>query len=317
VLSRAVDLIRERFNFYHAGIFLTDASNEYAVLQAATGEAGRAMLDRKHKLKIGEVGMVGRVVANGQPLISLDVGTETAHFKNPLLPDTRSEMTLPLKVGNQIIGALDVQSTESSAFGQEDIDVLQTMADQLAVAIDSARSYQEARESLRQLEELYGRISKEAWERIGRTEQILGYQYEPTGTEPIYRHEILSMADSEKSPITIPLKVREQVIGSLDIWPEGTKLSAEEQVFLQGIGERISQALESARLFEEAQNRALREQTLSQLTAHFTRSVGLETLLRTAVQELGRMPNVTEVSIHLGNEGPKGENGKDRQAIYG
>ncbi|MBA3530391.1 MAG: GAF domain-containing protein [Ardenticatenales bacterium] len=150
LLNRAVSLIRSRFGFYHAGIFLVDEKREYAVLRAATGEAGREMLARGHRLKIGETGIVGYVTQSGLPRIVLDVGSDAAHVKNPYLPHTHSEMALPLKVGDEVIGALDVQSEEQSAFDEQDIEVLQTMADQLAVAIQNVRSY----EQLLELDEL-------------------------------------------------------------------------------------------------------------------------------------------------------------------
>ena len=110
LLNHAVNLVRDRFGFYHAGIFLVDERGEYAVLHAATGEAGAAMLKQGHRLKVDEVGIVGYVTGVGQPRIALDVGADAVHFKNPLLPETRSELALPLKVGERVIGALDVQS---------------------------------------------------------------------------------------------------------------------------------------------------------------------------------------------------------------
>ena len=137
LLYRAVNLVRDRFEFYHAGIFLLDERGEYAVLRAATGEVGRWMLADEHRLKVGEVGIVGHVTGSGQPRIALDVGADVVHFKNPLLPETRSEMALPLRVGERVIGALDVQSTQEAAFDEQDVAILQTMADQLAVAIEN------------------------------------------------------------------------------------------------------------------------------------------------------------------------------------
>jgi signal transduction histidine kinase/ActR/RegA family two-component response regulator len=154
LLNHAVNLVRDRFGFYHAGIFLVDERGEYAVLQAATGEAGDAMLKQGHRLKVDEVGIVGYVTGIGQPRIALDVGADAAHFKNPFLPETRSELALPLKVGERVIGALDVQSQHAAAFDQDDVAVLQTMADQLAVAIESARLYQAERARYREAEAL-------------------------------------------------------------------------------------------------------------------------------------------------------------------
>ena len=151
LLTNTTNLIRDRFGFYHAGVFLVDDAGEYAVLHAATGDVGQKMLEQQHKLKVGEVGIVGHVTGKGEPRIALDVGQDAVHFDNPLLPDTRSEMALPLTVRGRVIGALDVQSTEKAAFSDEDVAVLQTVADQLAAAIENVRLYEEER---RRAEEL-------------------------------------------------------------------------------------------------------------------------------------------------------------------
>ena len=148
LLNRATNLICERFGFYHAGIFLVDAQGEYAILRAGTGEAGREMIEHGHKLKVGEVGIVGHVTGSGEPRIALDVGADAVHFKNPYLPDTRSEMALPLKVGERIIGALDVQSTQEVAFSKDDVATLQIMADQLAMAIERTRLFEQTQAAL-------------------------------------------------------------------------------------------------------------------------------------------------------------------------
>jgi GAF domain-containing protein/HAMP domain-containing protein len=139
MLDETVRLISERFDLYHAGVFLIEDSGDYAVLQAASSEGGRRMLRRGHKLAVGKVGIVGYVTGTGRPRIALDVGADAVHFANPDLPDTRSEMALPLRAGEKFIGALDVQSAEANAFDEGDIAVLETMADQLALAIENAR----------------------------------------------------------------------------------------------------------------------------------------------------------------------------------
>ncbi len=149
ILTRqVVDLVRERFGLYYAGLFLLDDAGEYAVLEAGTGEAGRIMKERGHKLEVGGVSMVGAACARSQARIALDVGEEPVRFDNPLLPDTRSEMALPLRVGDRVLGALDVQSTEPVAFSEGDISVLQLVADQVAVAVDNARTFSQETELL-------------------------------------------------------------------------------------------------------------------------------------------------------------------------
>ncbi len=143
LLRRAVNLIRDRFGFYHAGIFLMDETGEWAVLQEATGEAGAQMKAQGHRLQVGETSMVGWTALHRRPRIALDVGEDAVHFANPLLPYTRSEMTLPLMVGGRLLGVLDVQSTEEAAFDEDDVRTLQSMADQLAIAIENARRLSE------------------------------------------------------------------------------------------------------------------------------------------------------------------------------
>jgi GAF domain-containing protein/anti-sigma regulatory factor (Ser/Thr protein kinase)/BarA-like signal transduction histidine kinase len=144
LFQRTVDIICDEFGFYYAGVFLLDEQKQYAVLKAGRGEAGRAMIQEGHKLAVGGNSMIGASIANRQGRIALDVGAEAVFFENPHLPNTRSEMALPLIVGDEAIGALTVQSTEEAAFHEEDIAALQTMADQLAVAIQNASLHRQA-----------------------------------------------------------------------------------------------------------------------------------------------------------------------------
>ncbi|HET91749.1 MAG TPA: sensor histidine kinase [Chloroflexi bacterium] len=152
LLDQTVDIICDAFGFYYAGVFLIDESGEWAVLRAGRGEAGAAMIANGHKLKVDGHSMIGAATGQRKALIALDVGVEPVHFKNPYLPDTRSEMALPLSVGDEVIGALTVQSTDEAAFTEDDITVLQTMADQLAVAIHNAHLHTENRRLLARAE---------------------------------------------------------------------------------------------------------------------------------------------------------------------
>ncbi len=178
LLNNTVNLVRDRFGFYHAGIFLVDIHREFAVLQAATGQAGQDMLTNRHKLRIGETGLVGHVCDEGKPRIALDVGQDAVHFKNPHLPETRSEIALPLISGGQVIGALDVQSREPAAFDNDSILILQVMADQLATAIDSARLLQELQENYQELQTVYGNLVSQAWQKQNEAGEVIGYQYD-------------------------------------------------------------------------------------------------------------------------------------------
>lgn len=152
LLNRTVDIICDEFGFYYAGVFLVEPTGQYAVLKAGRGEAGKAMLAEGHKLLIGGTSMVGDAIQQRTGHIALDVGKEAIFFKNPHLPKTRSEMALPLIAGDEVIGALTVQSEQEAAFSESDIAALQTMADQLAVAIQNARLHQQNQALLRQAE---------------------------------------------------------------------------------------------------------------------------------------------------------------------
>jgi len=152
LIPQTVELIRERFNLYYAALFLVDKDGKWAVLRHATGEAGQVLLGRGHKLEIGGASMVGATIVQRQARIALDVGTESVRFANPLLPDTRSEMALPLAVGETVLGALDVQSTQSNAFSEADLTVLQTMGDQIAIAIRNAQLLSDMQTALQALD---------------------------------------------------------------------------------------------------------------------------------------------------------------------
>lgn len=164
LMDETVWLITDRFQYYHAAIFLLDDSKDFAVLKTASSEAGQKMLQRGYRLPVGKIGMVGQVTSTGEPLIAPDVLENSSHFANPDLPDTRSEIVIPLRRGQNILGALDVQSKELKAFSEEDILVLETMADQLAVAIENTTLIQQQTrlaERRRQMLEIYQKLSSE------------------------------------------------------------------------------------------------------------------------------------------------------------
>jgi GAF domain-containing protein/DNA-binding response OmpR family regulator len=150
LLFRAVNLIRERFNFYHASVFLLDDSRQWATVRESTGEAGTEMKRRSHRLEVGSQSIVGTVTFTGEPLVVNDVTKDGVHRPNPLLPDTQAELAIPLKIGRRVIGVLDVQSTEVDAFTPDDVAVLQILADQIAIAIDNSRSYAIAQEAVKE-----------------------------------------------------------------------------------------------------------------------------------------------------------------------
>ena len=322
LLARTVDLISQRFGFYHAGIFLIDSQGEYAILRAATGEAGRQMLGKGHKLRIDRrvyglhevtsgkepIGIVGSVAGTGIPRIALDTGKDVVHFKNPLLPKTRSEMALPLKTAqdptafgqaSQVIGVLDVQSTEPDAFDDQDVDTLQILADQLAVAIENARLFQSYQSSLQELENLYSQVSGNAWSNVITAHPVIGYELADGLVQSIYQQRDDSDPALAGSAYLLPVIVRGETIAKIEIWPAGGSVTGFDKRLLGEISDHLSQVFESARLFEEAQARSFREQAINEFVAQLSSSLDLESLLKSAVRQLGALPNVAEVTITM------------------
>ena len=316
LLRRVVDLISQRFGFYHTGIFLLDDTGEYAVLRAASSEGGQHMLMRGHRLKVGEVGIVGYVTAQGEPRISLDVGEDATYFDNPDLPETRSEIALPLRARGEIIGALDVQSTEPEAFAPEDATVLQGLADLIALAISNARLFQRAEESLRAERRAFGELSLEAWRELVRTRPDLGQRYDPQGILPKdgkWRRQMREAArqqttvlsqQSGGTALATPLTVRDRVIGVIDAYKpaDAGGWTSEEIALMETLVDQLGTALESARLYQDTQRRATREQLTRQMTEEMQRATDIDNLVQNAMQQLRAALSASRLVVHLGTE---------------
>jgi GAF domain-containing protein len=305
LLDTAVRLISERFGFYHAGAFLIDELREYAVLRAASSGGGQRMLARGHKLPLGKVGIVGYVAATGQSRVALDVGMDDMHFAHSDLPDTRSEMGLPLNVRGRTIGVLDVQAPEANAFTDNDVTAMQTLADQLAVAIDNARLVERTETQLRELSLLYGEYSTSAWADLTAPERSKRYVYDRIDVVPvealespaldmalthgktttIFESGITSGVKREKTLAT-PLKLHDQIIGALGIQEAdgGRKWSPNEIALVEAVSDQVSLALENAQHFAETQKAAQQMQVLNELARslairHTTQEVLEETYM--------------------------------------
>jgi len=300
LLNETVRLISDRFGFYHAGIFLVDDLKEYAVLRAASSEGGQRMLARGHKLAVGRVGIVGYVAGTGRPRIALDVGADAVFFDNPDLPLTRSEMALPLKIGEEVIGVLDVQSVEPEAFTEEDIAVLQTLADQVALAIQNARLLEESEQRLRELEAVYGERARRAWQEV-TTRRSPGYRYTRVEVEPLPGPMTAPAELTDGHQLTIPLRLWGQTVGTITLRrdPDMPPWTAEERRLAEDLGDQISLALESARLMEETRRHAERDRLIAEITARVRASMDPETILRTAARELGTALGVDRVLVQF------------------
>lgn len=319
LLPQITQVISEQFNFYHVGIFLLDTNNEFAVLAAANSEGGQNMLARNHKLKVGQVGIVGNVAGSGIPRIALDTGADAIYFNNPDLPQTRSEIALPLfRGGQQLIGIIDVQSTEQNAFGQEDVQILITLADQVSIAIANARLYEETQKALLESEMHYRRDIQSGWAKFARSQKLVGIRRQ--GMKSDLLHEPLNLpgavevtlsgttyqkkADENDSSTqwTIPMKLRGEVVGMLNIKTDADRVwSADEMDIITAIIDRAALSIDSARLLNESQRRALREQTISQISAKIGADTEIETILKTAIRELGSQIGGAQVTVEMGS----------------
>jgi GAF domain-containing protein/HAMP domain-containing protein len=294
-------VVSERFGFYHVGIFLLDENKKYAVLRAANSPGGQAMLRRQHKLEVGRTGIVGAVTSNGIPRVALDTGTDAIYFNNPDLPETRSEMALPLIARGTIIGALDVQSTFPNAFTDADVSVVSLLTDQIAIAIDNARLLEETQVLLAESQAIFREYLAEAWQKRS-TSSILGYHQTLTGGRAITLqavNETKPLNDDEIFTLAIPIRVREQVIGVLNIRSnsDGKSWSDEEVNVVKAVAERLGLALDNARLFEETSTRAERERLVSEITTKIRGTNDPQEMIQKAVEELKRTLGVTRIEI--------------------
>ena len=302
LMERAVNLVGDRFGYYHVAIFIIDPGGQYAVLRAATGEAGKKMITMGQRLRIGQTSVVGHVASTGRVYTVDDVEIEPIYLRNPLLPETRSEVALPLRVSQRTIGVMDIQSSKAEHFSEDDIQALQTLADQISVTIEKINWHQEYQETLARLQRARGENLPGGSTLVQPTQRFGGFIYDLTGVKAISPGSKPLPADSitTGTPIHLPLKVRGEVVATLDLWSDKENLSVREQNLLDDLGARLSQAIESAQLFEETQVRVRREQIYNRFTANLSRSLDLDALLQQAVKELGQMPNVNDVSIVIG-----------------
>lgn len=285
LIESVVNLISDRFGFYYAAIFLTNPTGDRAELHSATGEAGRLLKENKHSLPVSGRNMVGTAITTRQPRVALDTDAEAVRFANPLLPYTRSEIAVPLIMGDRVLGALDVQSTSPNAFGPAEIDTLQGMASQVAIAFENARLFQEARQSLDELRAVQRQYVLGAWQPLADREDL---QYS-LGEEEL---------PSNSPSIDVPLSLRDQIIGEINL-ASATDLTPEQRSLVDAIATQAALALENARLVEATQSTAQREHLLAEITGKVWSSPTRDGILRTAVSELGAALGADHATIEI------------------
>jgi GAF domain-containing protein len=259
------------------------------------------------------------VTSTGVPRIALDVGDDAYFFDNPDLPETRSEMAVPLRIGKRIIGALDVQSKKAAAFTEMDAELLAVLADQVTVALENARTFEETRKSLAEAQNIYRQYLRSQWADFAQEEHTFGYRYSMTRTQPIERApeglEVIEairtgerkIVHDETTRMAVPIKLRGEVIGVLNLKaPANREWSDDELDIINAVAERVAIATENARLVTETQRKAAKEEAIEQITSKISASVNMRNILQTTVEELGRALPGSEILIQF--------RGQDEQA---
>jgi GAF domain-containing protein len=306
-LNTVVEMVKDRFNLYYVGIFLIDSTRQFAVLRSGTGEAGKQMLQNGHQLSIGGSSMIGWAVSQRRARIALDVGAEAVRFNNPHLPRTRSEIALPIITRDIVLGAMTIQSENPNAFDENDIAILQNIADSLAIALENDRLFTETSQALEEIRLLNREYIQRAWLNTIETQGAMIYDYE----NPATRSD-----DATTYSIQVPLTLREEVIGYMTLETDQPALTAEETVFIENATTQTAIALENARLLHETERQAVQEQKLNEMASRFSRAISVEEILKSATMEFGQLPSVVDVSVQLNPAGletakPENSSGKN------
>lgn len=306
LLPRIATVISDKFGFYHVGVFLLDEANEYAMLSATNSEGGRRMLERKHRLRVGAEGIVGHVTSSGEPRVAMDVGKDPVYFNNPDMPETHSEMALPLRSEERIVGALDVQSKETAAFTEDDIQMLSLLANQVSLAIENARLFDETRIALAEAEAISRQFTREAWGRLPVEHNLIGYRYTITGASPLSEPvDLIGVGKGngqnkpmETNQILVPIELRGERIGTLVVQSPSTEgLNADQLDLIKAVAERVALSAENARLFEETTRRAERERLVSDITSKVRSLNDPQSMIQTAAEELRKALGATRVEV--------------------
>ncbi len=323
MFSLITRLISRQLGFYHTGLFLIDPNGEWAILRAASSEGGQRMLARNHRLRVGEQGIVGFVAEKKINRIALDVGVDAVFFNNVDLPETRSEIALPLIVRDDLIGVLDVQSRESAAFDSEGVVTLQVLADQVAVAVDNVRLFQQQQQMINLERQVVGDMSRLAWRDLLHTERNLAFVSDEKATSQagdVWRPEMERAFQSDEvviaeksatstSAAAVPIHVRGQIVGVVggrktDQTTTGDpSWSDDELSLLKALVEQLELSLESARLYRDAQKLASREHTIGAITSRVRESLDTETILEVAATEIRKAMGLERIVVRLGAPG--------------
>jgi GAF domain-containing protein len=319
LVSQVATSIGNQFGFYHTGIFILDATGEWAELKAASGIRAQQILASEHRLHVGGAGSASYVTSQGEPRVVSDAMTEAMFFRSPDLPDTRSEITLPLQARNRTVGLLNLHSTQPQAFGREDVAVLQTLADHVAMAIGNAYLFQQAQESLAAERRAAAQLAQQAWQGLLRAQRELGVVRNKDGIAALSpaaaaeRPEMeiarqtgkATLDASSGASLAVPVKVRDRVIGVIDARKPVGAWTQEEIALVETLTDQLGVALDSARLYQDTQRRAARERLIGEVAAHMRERLDVDGVLKAAAQDIGEKLGLHDIAIQLEVQGDK------------
>ncbi len=295
LLPTITEFIREQFNLYYTQVYFVDDLRQNLVLKAGTGAVGAELLARRHGLPVGLGSIVGRVAAEGKAIVASDTANSAIHKPNPLLPDTRCELAVPLIVEGQVIGVLDMQADRTHTFTEQNLTVFEAMATQLGVAINSARQWASAQAAQQKAEEAIRRLTRESWtEKIASQREALSFSYDLSSITPV------KLQSQNEASISVPVVIQNEQIGQLAVkLPPEKRLSTDEESLLAAVAQQLAQKAENLRLFQQTEQRAAREQLARQITDKLRASRDIETALKTAAEELSRALAAPRAVIEL------------------
>jgi len=321
LLNVSANLIRERFNYYHIGIYLLDERGEYAFLRAASGTASEQLLEQGYKLRIGEMGPAAGAFQGEQYFVSQAGRAGHQHIRNALLPDSKSEIILPLRVLNINLGALDIHSSQVVNFDDRGIRTLRLLADQLAAAIKNAQLAQQVEETVNRLNKSYRMQTRQAWQTTVNQHPVSSYEYDGRQIRPVpydLPAGMLTQFEAGKAVIVlnedqvkenqetllVPLMVLNQLIGVIGIEKQDpTHTWTEEEIAIaEATANRAAITLENARLLEESQQRAAKERAISEATSRIGTTLNVENILSSTVDELERVLGNSDVILQIRTE---------------
>jgi GAF domain-containing protein len=284
LLARAVQMIGNEFECYYTAIFLIDTSGQWAELKVATGDAGKVLRENKHRLDINGKNAVGAAIRSKKAHIISDTGAESVRFDNPLLPYTRSQITVPLTFGERVVGALEMHSTKENVFMQQDADTYQNMANQVAISLENSRLFTEAQQSLYEMTATQQQYLQGVWQSLAADRKL--------------EHTFGNIDLAGREEIEIPLTLRDQIIGQINM-SSSDEWTPEQKNLIEAIATQAALALENARLVEESQSIAARERLANEVTTKIWASTTIDSILQTTVRELGRALEAAEVDIEV------------------